>query len=119
MKRCNKCGRELLDEAVICPSCKNDVRISRQSKTEIKTKDCLNCGNILLDEAVKCPKCGMFVKDAEVELTECSHCGKPILMSETICPNCGHDRSKMFFALSIVLGALSIAVFVLLIISFI
>lgn len=117
MKHCDNCGRELLDEAVVCPSCKNDLRNRIQRQTE--TKECLNCGNILLEAAVKCPKCGMSVKDAEAELTVCSNCGKAIMMSETVCPYCGHDRSKMLLALSIVLGALSLAVFILLILFFI
>jgi len=117
MKHCDNCGRELLDEAVICPSCKTDLRIFSKRQSRIKTKKCLNCANPLLEEAVKCPKCGMLVDEAERELTKCSNCGKVILQSETVCRHCGYDRSKNIRIFCIVLGVVTFAVFVLFILS--
>ena len=58
MKYCTHCGKQLLDEAVLCIGCGCDVRRVRGVATPQATKFCNYCGAEVLKDAVVCPKCG-------------------------------------------------------------
>ena len=59
MKYCTKCGKEIMDEAVVCIHCGCSVRE--------KTKYCSRCGKAIMDEAVICVHCGCPVQEKGVE----------------------------------------------------
>ena len=62
MKFCQKCGKELSDEAVVCPGCgcstTSGTPTPSASVTIRGTKYCSKCGKEILEQAVVCPACG-------------------------------------------------------------
>lgn len=62
MKFCAKCGKELFDEAVFCPSCGCPCGSSNIYQTQ--KKYCSKCGNEINPEAVVCVHCGCAVENA-------------------------------------------------------
>lgn len=58
MKYCTHCGKQLLNEAVLCIGCGCDVRKVRGVTTEQPKKFCNYCGAEVFKDAVVCPACG-------------------------------------------------------------
>ena len=61
MKFCTRCGKDLPDEAVVCPSCGCSVNSLPTAQTlQVKplVKFCNHCGAQVMNEAVICTKCG-------------------------------------------------------------
>ena len=61
MKFCTHCGKEMFDQAVICPACGCSVNSSPVAQTlQVKplVKFCNHCGAQVMNEAVICTKCG-------------------------------------------------------------
>ena len=58
MKYCTHCGKQLLDEAVLCVGCGCDVRKVRGVASEQPKKFCNYCGTEVLQDAVVCTNCG-------------------------------------------------------------
>ena len=58
MKYCTHCGKQLLDEAVLCVGCGCDVRKVHGVASEQPKKFCNYCGTEVLKDAVVCTKCG-------------------------------------------------------------
>lgn len=70
MKYCTHCGKELVDEAVVCTACgcaTANGEPKAQTDHSISTKYCTHCGKEIAKEAVVCPGCGCattrFVND--------------------------------------------------------
>ena len=61
MKYCPYCGKQLLNEAVLCVGCGCNVRHVRGLATSQTTKFCNYCGVETLKDAVVCPKCGCLL----------------------------------------------------------
>ncbi len=60
MKFCQKCGKEITDEAVVCPDC--GCKVEQQKVIEKPaTKFCQKCGKEIIFEAIVCPGCGCDV----------------------------------------------------------
>lgn len=53
---CKNCGKEISNDAVICPEC--GVAIENQTKSE-DTIFCSNCGQKINKKALICPHCGV------------------------------------------------------------
>lgn len=53
---CKNCGKEIRNDAVICPEC--GVAIENQAKSE-DTIFCSNCGQKINKKALICPHCGV------------------------------------------------------------
>lgn len=74
MKFCNHCGKELLDEAVMCPGCGCMVAAAPMQAAPVQAapvqqtaavqpkKFCSHCGKELMLAAVMCPGCGCMVE---------------------------------------------------------
>ena len=62
MKFCTHCGKQLLNEAVLCVGCGCDVRKVRGLESEQPKKFCNYCGTEVLKDAVICTKCGCPLK---------------------------------------------------------
>lgn len=74
MKFCNHCGKELLDEAVMCPGCGCMVAAAPMQVAPVQAapvqqtaavqpkKFCSHCGKELMLAAVMCPGCGCMVE---------------------------------------------------------
>ena len=62
MKYCSHCGKELMDETVVCPACGCAVG-ANQIKNEVtqNKKYCSVCGKEVNVQAVICPNCGCKV----------------------------------------------------------
>lgn len=61
MKYCQKCGKEIMDEAIICPNCGCAVENNSPIPKTKSTKFCQKCGKEIMEEAVICPGCGCAV----------------------------------------------------------
>lgn len=59
MKYCTHCGKEVLDEAVVCTGCGCEIK-------GINPKFCMYCGAEVGENAVICVKCGCPVKKSPV-----------------------------------------------------
>ncbi len=70
MKYCQKCGKEMLEEAVVCTNC--GCSVAEQLNGGMSpTKFCQTCGKEIHSEAVVCPGCGCSVsKDVKVAAGE-------------------------------------------------
>ena len=66
MKYCKNCGKELMDDAVVCVNCGCQAETIRPISTlqNSGTKFCSHCGKELLKEAVICTGCGCSVKES-------------------------------------------------------
>lgn len=74
MKFCSHCGKELLDEAVMCPGCGCMVAAAPMQAAPVQAapvqqtaavqpkKFCSHCGKELMLAAVMCPGCGCMVE---------------------------------------------------------
>ena len=59
---CAKCGKEIPNDAKVCPECK-----AQQNPQEVKLKFCQHCGEQIDIECVVCPKCGRQVSQLKSE----------------------------------------------------
>lgn len=67
MKYCDKCGAEMLDEAVMCVKCGNMVSAEGKSKEMVyNERYCTKCGAKVFQETVVCPHCGCPMENANV-----------------------------------------------------
>ena len=78
MKYCRQCGKELLDEAVVCPKCgcstgykvavSDDIDTTpRFCEGEVTMVHCVHCGAEVKDTANVCPECGCLAQVATVQ----------------------------------------------------
>ena len=91
MKKCVKCGREILDRTLICPYCSEEQSENIQQPEKIKvdlskginyiqksdvmehqkeTKYCPRCGNEVNISSHFCSKCGALLEDKQEETEE-------------------------------------------------
>ena len=75
MKYCRYCGKELLDEAVMCPRCK--IMVDGSNLKERQKQD--NENNDYLEEEI--------VESSKVKY--CTKCGYQLDLKAKICDNCG------------------------------
>ena len=67
MKYCDKCGAEMLDEAVMCVKCGNTVGAEGKAKEIVyNERYCTKCGAKVFQETVVCPHCGCPMGNANV-----------------------------------------------------
>lgn len=70
MKYCSKCGKELFDEAIICPGCGCYATPTPSTFTQKyetphsppKMNNCKNCNLVLPEGMVICPICGNYTQ---------------------------------------------------------
>ena len=76
MKYCTKCGKEIMDEAVICPGCgcptagsaeQNFQEINTAEITQTTINICEKCGRILAVGEEFCPNCGTKKKEGQAK----------------------------------------------------
>ena len=65
---CKYCGKEVLDNAVVCPTCGVQIRELTHGESRVSVKSgvatyCKYCGKEVLENAVICPTCGVQIKD--------------------------------------------------------
>lgn len=61
MKFCTHCGREIADEAVVCPGCGCTVGAAASASSTGEKKFCSHCGKELMPAAGVSPNCGCAV----------------------------------------------------------
>ncbi len=62
MKYCSKCGKEILDEAIVCVGCGCSVEQSSKQKNVEKKRFCYHCGNEIANSNAKvCLCCGCLI----------------------------------------------------------
>ena len=64
MKFCQKCGKELMDEAVICVGCGCPVSQTANIQPATPKKFCTHCGKEVPEQATVCMSCGCPVTSA-------------------------------------------------------
>ena len=64
MKFCRKCGKELMDEAVICVGCGCPVSQTANIQPATPKKFCTHCGKEVPEQATVCMNCGCPVTSA-------------------------------------------------------
>lgn len=64
MKFCQKCGKELMDEAVICVGCGCPVSQTANIQPATPKKFCTHCGKEVPEQATVCMNCGCPVTSA-------------------------------------------------------
>lgn len=64
MKFCQKCGKELMDEAVICVGCGCPVFQTANIQPATPKKFCTHCGKEVPEQATVCMSCGCPVTSA-------------------------------------------------------
>lgn len=73
MKYCTKCGKEIMDEAVICPGCGCPTAgTAEQNFQEINTAEI-----------------------TQTTINICEKCGRILAVGEEFCPNCGTKKKKV------------------------
>ncbi len=81
MKKCNKCGKLVENDVVICPECESTdfIKVVSQSKFTRSTDDygaqtlkhtikCLSCGAEMNRKAISCPGCGLPTKTFNLQI---------------------------------------------------
>lgn len=94
MKYCPNCGKELFDEAVMCPNCK--IAVSEQSVIEEKVNQEIpqeneseqNVGNVLSATAENINQNETEENPPQTQEAFCSMCGKPVPLGEKLCTDC-------------------------------
>jgi len=99
VKRCSKCGAELMDGANFCGRCGGPpIEPTAPLPPVIETKRCSNCGAEIMDGANFCGQCGSLPIEPiaplppVIEVKRCSKCGAELIDDEArFCGECGNS----------------------------
>lgn len=105
MKFCTHCGKQLYDEAIICPGCGCAVQrkvpnnqVLHNSQETVRKRFCVYCGKELGEDAEICMGCGCRVNNAQIKKKTAKSNDSSIVQSKSI------KVANGFMILSIVLS---------------
>lgn len=85
MKQCEKCGRDILDNAVICPYC------GSAQEEKLSMKPTAPVGEQASEEPQRRTEEPKIVQQRQQSPRFCMNCGNPLTPDSKFCPACGHE----------------------------
>ena len=95
---CTKCGKEIMDETVICPNCGCETGNGIIKKSEESDlTNCISCNKKINKEFIICPYCSTNQESGKTEKATavCIKCGAKIGEEYVVCPYCLTDQETV------------------------